>query len=142
MTLIDSNVILDVVTNDAIWAAWSFHQIRSATLRGPAYINDIVYAEISVGFDAIEDCDIALSRLAVSRRPIPDAALFLAGKAFLRYRRRGGTRTGVLPDFFIGAQAAVERLALLSRDPNRYGRYFPDIKLIAPSTMPPVPATD
>ncbi len=133
MTLIDSNIILDVVTGDPRWAAWSFHQIRSATLRGPAYINDIVYAEISVGFDAIEECDRALSRLGVMRRPLPDAALFLAGKAFLRYRRRGGTRTGVLPDFFIGAQAAVERLVLLSRDPGRYCSYFPDVRLIAPA---------
>jgi predicted nucleic acid-binding protein len=133
VTLIDSNVVLDIVTADAEWAGWSFYQLRSATLRGPAYINDIIYAELSVRFAAIEDCDRTLSRLALRRRAVPEAALFLAGKAFLRYRQRGGVQNCVLSDLFIGAQAAVENLTLLTRDPARYRSHFPQERLLHPS---------
>ncbi len=132
MTLVDTNVLLDVLTADVRWAGWSVHQLNAAQLRGPLFINDVIYAEISVRFAAIENVDELVHDMRLHRRPIPDAALFLAGKVFLDYRRQNGTRTGVLPDFFIGAQASVERLPLLTRDTARYRRHFPAAALIAP----------
>ncbi len=132
MTLVDSNALLDVLTGDPVWCDWSASQLDAASLRGPLCINDVIYAELSVRFDRIEVLDTILAEMKLSRRPIPAAALFLAGKAFHRYRQAGGTRTGVLPDFFIGAQAAAERMPLLTRDRRRYTNYFPAVKLIAP----------
>ncbi len=122
MTLIDTNVLLDLVTDDPNWVAWSTAQLDAAALRGPLLINDIVYAELSVRFSTIETLDA----------PMPRAALFLAGKAFQLYRRRGGQRSGVLPDFFIGAHAAVAGLDLLTRDIGRYGTYFPTLTILSP----------
>jgi predicted nucleic acid-binding protein len=132
MTLVDTNVLLDLVTNDATWADWSIRQLDAAALKGPVVINDVSYAELSVRFATIEVLDVILHDAGVVTEPMPRPALFLAGKAFQRYRDSGGRRTGVLPDFFIGAHAAVARLVLLPRDARRYRSYFPTIDLVAP----------
>ncbi len=132
MTLVDSNVLLDVVTDGEVWADWSQAQLERAALRGPLIINDVVYAEISTRFTSAEAVDSMLLDLSVDVAPMPRSALFLAGKAYLQYRASGGTRTGVLADFFIGAHAAVEALPLLTRDARRYRHYFPTVALIAP----------
>ena len=126
MTLVDTNVILDVATDDAKWANWSLRQLGAAAMRGPVLINAIVYGEFSIGYARIEDVDRVLGRAGLDLIEIPRAALFLAGKVFQRYRTQGGRRTGVLPDFFIGAHAAVAQLPLLTRDPSRaIGGTFP-----------------
>lgn len=132
MTLIDTNVLLDLATDDPVWADWSLSQLEAASLRGPLRINDVVYAEISIRFERIEALDDMLEAASIQVMRVPRAALFLAGKAFSKYRKRGGRRTGVLPDFFIGAHAVVEGRPLLTRDAGRYRAYFPAIELIAP----------
>lgn len=132
MTLVDTNVLLDLVTDDPVWADWSLGQLEAASLRGPLSINDVVYAELVVRYDRIEDLDRFLEEAGIAIAPIPRAALFLAGRIFLQYRKAGGARTGVLPDFFIGAHAAVDRRPLLTRDVGRYRTYFPSLELIAP----------
>lgn len=132
MTLVDSNVLLDIVTDGQAWADWSQDQLERAALNGPLIINDVIYAEVSARYATIEAVDSMLQELSVEVAPIPRAALFLAGKAYLGYRAGGGLRTGVLADFFIGAHAAVERLPLLTRDARRYQSYFPTIELITP----------
>ncbi len=134
MILIDTNVLLDLVTDDPVWAEWSIQQLDSASFRGPLTINDVVYAELSVRFERIEDLDEVLDEAGITLAPIPRAALFLAGKVFRRYRAAGGIRNGVLPDFFIGAHAAVAGLPLLTRDVQRYRTYFPSLSVIAPET--------
>lgn len=133
MILVDSNVLIDIAANDPIWFQWSVSQLRTAALRDSLFINDIIYAEMSVRFPAISDLDTFMSDAQVSNAPIPREALFLAGKAFLQYRRSGGLRTGVLPDFFIGAHAATHGVQLLTRDTRRYRTYFPTVELIAPN---------
>ncbi|THK39428.1 PIN domain-containing protein [Ensifer sp. MPMI2T] len=132
MMLIDTNVLLDVVTDDARWADWSIAQLEAASLTGPLVINDTVYAELSVRYDRIEDLDAFLDEAGLEMTPMPRAALFLAAKVFTQYRRAGGSRTGVLPDFFIGAHAAVSQIPLLTRDIGRYKTYFPSLALITP----------
>jgi predicted nucleic acid-binding protein len=132
VTLIDSNVLIDVVSNDPNWSSWSLARIDEAVDRGPIVINDVIYSEVSTRFDEIEKLDAVLATLGVVIAAIPRVALFSAGKAYLRYRRGGGVRTGVLPDFFIGAHAALERMPLLTRDPRKYSTYFPDVVLIVP----------
>jgi len=132
VTLVDTNVLLDLVTNDPDWSEWSLARLEEAALAGPILINDIIYAETSIRYDRIEDLDAMLSQALIEIAATPRSALFLAGKAFRRYRAAGGTRTGVLPDFFIGAHAAVEGWPLLTRDAGRYRRYFPKVRLIAP----------
>lgn len=132
MTLIDTNVLLDLATRDPIWIGWSRGQLEAAALRGPLSINPIIYAELSVRFKTVEAVDRVLERAGLAVVTIPRAALFLAGKVFQRYRAAGGTRTGVLPDFFIGAHAAVLGIRLISRDAGRYRTYFPTIDLITP----------
>lgn len=132
MTLVDSSVLIDILVDDPIWFDWSLAQLEAAALRGPLLINDIVYAETSTRYAAIEDFETALAVASMTVAPTPRTALFLAGKAFTQYRRVGGVRTGVLSDFFIGAHAAVEELPLLTRDARRYQTYFPTIKLITP----------
>lgn len=132
MTLVDTNVLLDVVTDDPVWADWSIEQLEAAALRGPLLINDVVYAELAVRYERIERLDAFLSEAGIDMAALPRAALFLAGKVFQKYRKVGGSRTGVLPDFFIGAHAAVDRLDLLTRDTARYRTYFPTVKLITP----------
>ncbi|HTT83531.1 MAG TPA: type II toxin-antitoxin system VapC family toxin [Rhizomicrobium sp.] len=128
---VDSNVILDVFTNDPVWEPWSSKAVRMAADRGRLVINAIVFAEISVHFELIEEVDEALSS-AYEREAIPFEAAFLAGKAFSRYRRRGGSKTSPLSDFFIGAHAAVKGYELLTRDVAHYKSYFPKLRLIAP----------
>ena len=133
MTLVDTNVLLDLVTDDPEWSDWSLARLEEAALAGPLLINDVVYAETSIRYDRIEDLDAMLDEARIAIAPTPRAALFLAGKAFRRYRAAGGVRTGVLPDFFIGAHAAVAGVKLLTRDSSRYRRYFPRVTLIAPA---------
>lgn len=132
MTLVDSNVLLDIVTDGQAWADWSQNQLEQAALNGPLVINDVIYAEVSARYARIEAVDSMLEQLGIEVAPIPREALFLAGKAYLQYRAGGGVRTGVLADFFIGAHAVVEQLPLLTRDARRYQNYFPTIKLITP----------
>jgi len=130
--LVDSNVLLDVLTEDPAHFAWSSGTIEQAAQDHILVINPIIYAEVSIGFDRIEDLDAALPENLVERRPIPWEAAFLAGKCFVKYRERGGAKRSPLPDFFIGAHAAVEELTLLTRDASRYRTYFPTVRLIAP----------
>lgn len=130
--LVDSNVLLDVLTEDAAWSTWSAAALQAAADVGPLVINPIIYAEVSVRFSRIEDLEEAPPADAVHRQEVPWAAAFLAGKAFVEYRRRGGTRRSPLPDFFIGAHAAVGGLRLLTRDPTRYRSSFPRVALIEP----------
>lgn len=132
VTLVDSNVLLDVLVGDPVWLLWSRDELRAAEMRGRIVINAIVFAEVSAQFPTIEAVDANLPEAIFEREPIPWAAAFLAGKAYLAYRRRGGTRRSPLPDFFIGAHAAVAGYALLTRDAARYRSYFPRLKLIAP----------
>lgn len=132
MTLVDTNVLLDLVTDDPIWADWSIAQLEAASLTGALLINDVVYAELAVRYDRVELLEAFVSEAGLTIAPMPRAALFLAGKVFTHYRRTGGSRTGVLPDFFIGAHAAVNELPLLTRDVGRYRTYFPTLKLITP----------
>jgi predicted nucleic acid-binding protein len=132
VTLVDSNVILDVVTEDPEWLGWSAAMLEQAVERGPVAINPIVYAEVSVGFDTIEAVEEALPRDYFRREPLPWEASFLAAKCFLRYRRRGGARRSPLPDFFIGAHAAIAGMTLLTRDAGRYRTYFPKLTIVAP----------
>jgi predicted nucleic acid-binding protein len=132
VTLIDSNVLIDLLIDDPTWFDWSLAQLRKAALDGPLLVNDIVYAETSTRYLAIEDFESALAVANITVVPTPRMALFLAGKAFTQYRRAGGLRTGVLSDFFIGAHAAVEKLPLLTRDAQRYRHYFPTVALITP----------
>lgn len=132
MTLVDSNILLDVITEGQKWADWSEQQLERAALKGPLIINDIIYAEISARFSAFEILDSHLRDNGIDIAPIPRPALFLAGKAFLRYRASGGVRTGVLSVFFVGAHAAVLGTPILTRDVQRYRTYFPTVELITP----------
>jgi predicted nucleic acid-binding protein len=134
MTLVDSNVLLDLVAGEQEWTAWSKAQLESAAAQGPLLINDVIYAEISARFAAFEVLDAYLEDVEIDVASIPRAALFLAGKIFLKYRASGGVRTGVLSDFFIGAHAAVLKIPILTRDVRRYRSYFPTVALIAPET--------
>nr|WP_256476555.1 type II toxin-antitoxin system VapC family toxin [Siccirubricoccus soli] len=130
--MVDTNLLIDLFEGDPRWAPWSAKALSEAAAVGPLLINDVVFAELSVGFSQYEACEVFLAELRIEVAPTPRAALFAAGKAFQAYRRQGGSRTGVLPDFFIGAHAAVAGLPLLTRDPRRYRAYFPDLALIAP----------
>lgn len=132
MTLVDTNVLLDLVTNDPVWTDWSIEQLEAANLAGPLLINDIIYAELAVRYERIEALDSFIEEAGLTHVPLPRAALFLAGKAFTHHRRVGGSRTGVLPDFLIGAHAAVQALPVLTRDIGRYRTYFPTVTLISP----------
>ncbi|ARO33924.1 toxin/antitoxin system PilT domain-containing protein (plasmid) [Rhizobium sp. NXC14] len=134
MTLVDTNVLLDLVTDDPEWSDWSIAQLEAASIEGPLLINDVVYAELAVRYDRIEALEAFVEQAVLEMTPMPRSALFLAGKVFTQYRKAGGTRTGVLADFFIGAHAAVQQLPLLTRDGGRYRSYFPSLKLIAPSS--------
>jgi predicted nucleic acid-binding protein len=133
-TLVDANVLLDVITEDADWLTWSLDALAEAAEAGPLWINPIIYAETSVRFSRIEDLEDALPAEDFRRSPLPWEAAFLAAKVFVDYRRRGGTRTSTLPDFFIGAHAAVAGLPLLTRDVGRYRTYFPTVTLVAPTS--------
>lgn len=130
--LVDSNVLLDVLEEDENWYAWSSTQLQIVADRSTLIINPIIYAEVSVGFKRIEELEDVLPMDFFQRKPIPYEAAFLAGKCFIRYRKLGGTKQSPLPDFFIGAHAAVSGLTLLTRDASRYRTYFPSLSLITP----------
>ena len=132
MIFVDTNVLLDVVTRDPVWLEWSKPQLDAAALRDRVAINPVVYAELSAGFAVIEQVEAVLATAGIAVVQMTRPELFMAGRVFQQYRRRGGSRTGVLPDFFIGAQAAVLGAPLITRDAARYRSYFPTIELIAP----------
>ena len=132
MLLVDTNVLVDVLQNDPQWADWSIAQMRAQSSLHALVINPIIYAEVSLSFSTIEALDDVVGTLALELREIPRPALFLAAKAFAQYRRRGGSKTQVLPDFFIGAHAAVEGWPLLTRDARRFKTYFPTLEVLAP----------
>ena len=132
LVLVDSNVLLDVITKDAAWYEWSVRALGNALAGSGAVLNPIIYAEISVHYARIEELDLVAPASVFRREPIPYGAAFLAGKAFALYRRRGGTKRSPLPDFFIGAHAAIAGHKLLTRDARRYATYFPSVVLIAP----------
>jgi predicted nucleic acid-binding protein len=134
VTLVDSNVLLDVFGKTPIWWEWSLMQLEEAALHGPLLINDVVFAETSIRFPSIDAFEAALTDAGITVAPIPRPALFLAGKTSVKYRSSGGVRSGVLPDFFIGAHAEIENLPLLTRDVRRYRNYFPTVRLIAPES--------
>lgn len=130
--LVDSNVILDIATDDAHWSAWSQEALAQAADEAQLVINPMIYAEVSVGFERIEDLEDAIPDAVFRREPLPYEAAFLAGKAFLTHQRRGGEKRSPMPEFYIGAHAAVSGFRLLTRDAARYRTYFPRIEIIAP----------
>ena len=132
MVLVDTNILLDVAESDPAWADWSQQQLERLALTDTLTINPVIYAEFSIGYARIEEVEAVLAAVAMPVASMPREALFLAGKAFLLYRQRGGSRNGVLPDFLIGAHASVEGWRLLTRDIARYRSYFPSLQLIAP----------
>ena len=134
MILVDTNVLLDVVEDDPAWADWSQRQLDAASLRGPIGINPVIYAELSMAFARIEELEAVVADGGLEVEEIPREALFLAGKVFLRYRQRSrsAVQRNVLPDFFIGAHAAVRSWPILTRDVGRYRTYFPTVELISP----------
>jgi hypothetical protein len=131
--LVDSNVLLDVMSEDSRWFSWSAKALASAAESSRLVINPIIYAEVSIRYSRVEDLNAALPQTLVEREEVPYEAAFLAGKAFLIYRQREGTKRSPLPDFFIGAHASIEGYSLLTRDAARYRTYFPKLPLIAPS---------
>jgi predicted nucleic acid-binding protein len=133
VTLVDTNILIDIVSDNPNWSLWSRERLNERSASGPLLINEVVYAELSLGFATEEELDKAILELSVSLERSPKSALFLAGQAFEQYRRTGGARTGVLPDLFIGAHAQVARLPILTRDVRRYRTYFPAVKLISPT---------
>jgi predicted nucleic acid-binding protein len=140
-TLIDSCVLLDVITGDEQWADWSATEIAAAMDTGRVVINPLVYAEVSVGYQAIEELEELLPASDYEREPLPYPAGFAAGKAFVRYRRSGGGKRSPLPDFYIGAHAAIAGYRLLTRDARRYRTYFPTLEIIAPPTTADAPVS-
>ncbi|MFY9708155.1 MAG: PIN domain-containing protein [Desulfobacterales bacterium] len=130
--LVDSNIILDVFTGDPNWADWSESMLEEYSNVSKLYINSIIYSEISIGFNRIEDLESAIIEAGFQMLDFPKEALFLAGKAILKYKKKRGARSSPLPDFFIGAQAAVLNIALVTRDVSRYRSYFPTVNLITP----------
>ena len=130
--LVDTNVLVDVLQSDPDWADWSIAQLQAQSKVHRLAINPIIYAELSLTFSTVEALDQVLDGMELRLLEIPKPALFLAGKAFVQYRRRGGAKTNMLGDFFIGAHAAVSGLPLLTRDTGRYRTYFPSVKLLAP----------
>jgi len=131
--LVDTNVLIDLANVSPAWQAWSRQALATAMRTGEVAINPIIYAELSVAYDTIETLDAALDALGVRRRPLPFEAGFLAGRAFLAYRRAGGARASPMPDFYIGAHAAIEGLTLITRDPRRVQTYFPKVAVVSPS---------
>ena len=132
MLLVDTNVLVDVLEDDPQWADWSIQQLRFQSKIHRLVINPIVYSELSLTFSTVEVLDQTIAGLGLAMIEIPKPALFLAGKAFVRYRRQGGTKSNALGDFFIGAHAAVSGLQILTRDTKRYRSYFPSVVLVAP----------
>ena len=132
MIFVDTNVLLDVLQDDRTWGTWSLQALESAGAQDALAINPVIYAELSIAFARIEELEQVLADGSLTVEPIPHEALFLAGKVFLRYRKQQGTKTNVLPDFFIGAHAAVTGSQILTRDVERYRAYFPTVRLWAP----------
>ena len=132
MLLVDTNVLVDVLEDDPDWADWSIEQLRNQAQVHQLIINPIIYAEVSLTFSSVEALDQCLAEMQLTLVDIPKPALFLAGKAFVQYRRQGGTKHNVLADFFIAAHAAVSRLPILTRHERRYASYFPSVRRIAP----------
>jgi len=132
MLIVDTNVLVDVLQDDAQWAEWSASQLRAQSAVHELVINPVIYAELSLMFEAVGALDEAIDRMELRFQELPRASLFLAGKAFVRYRRDGGNKQNVLADFFIGAHAAVQRCSILTRDPRRYRSYFPTVDLLIP----------
>ncbi|WP_237886570.1 type II toxin-antitoxin system VapC family toxin [Pseudomonas sp. PGPR40] len=133
MILVDTNVLIDVLEDDPAWADWSIQQLRAQSQIHELAINPIIYAELSQAFSNFEALDDVVTQLGLVMQEVPRPALFLAGKAFVRYRKVGGGKNNVLADFFIGAHAAVKKLPLLTRDAKRYRSYFPSVEVIAPA---------
>jgi hypothetical protein len=131
-TLVDSNVLLDILTDDARWGTWSANALAACAEHDVLTINPIIHAEVSLGFTRIEDLDDALGAPSFQRLPLPWEATFLAGKSYMAYRKRGGSRASPLPDFYIGAHASVAGMTLLTRDAPRYRTYFPKLRLVTP----------
>ena len=132
MFLVDTNVLLDIFTDDAMWRPWSERAVGDALVTGPVWVNPIIYAETSLAFADANALDRHLNDLMVVRMQLPYGAAFRAGRAFLRYRRAGGARSSPLPDFYIGAHAEADDLTLLTRDAGRYRSYFPSVTLVTP----------
>lgn len=132
MLLVDTNVLIDVLENDADWADWSLKQLRALAQVHDLIINPVIYAELSLAFKTVEALDKAVEKMGLTLHELPRPALFLAGKAFVRYRREGGKKSNVLADFFIGAHAAVNGYSILTRDARRYSSYFTGVTLITP----------
>ena len=130
--LVDTNVLVDVLQNDPDWADWSITQLRSQSRVHRLHINPIIYSELSLTFSTVEALNDAIDGMELRLVEIPRPALFLAGKAFVQYRRNGGAKGNVLGDFFIGAHAAVSNMPVLTRDPRRYKNYFPTVKIVSP----------
>jgi predicted nucleic acid-binding protein len=132
MIIVDTNILVDVLQNDSSWADWSVLQLVAQSQIHALMINPVIYAELSMMYESIEALDAAIASAQLQVDQLPHPALFLAGKAFVRYRHQGGTKQNVLSDFFIGAHAAVAGCAVLTRDPRRYRSYFPTVDLITP----------
>ncbi len=132
MLLVDTNVLLDVLQDDPQWSEWSIQQLRAQAMLHELAINPVVYAELSLSFSTMEGLEETVAKMELTVAEIPRPALFLAGKAFVQYRRRGGNKAQVLPDFFIGAHAAVRGWPLLTRDASRFRTYFPSLEVLAP----------
>ena len=132
MILVDSNVLIDVIAQDPVWCDWSLARLRAAKAQDRLSINPLIYAEIAVAYESVAEMDSFLKPTGIIVSPVSNDAAFLASRAFMRYRRSKGIKTGVLPDFFIGAQAQAEDWTLLTRDASRYRRYFPQVRLICP----------
>ena len=130
--MLDSNVLLDVLTEDPAWFGWSSRTLEECAQNHILVINPIIYAEVSIGFDRMEDLDAALPKSLIERRPIPLEAAFLAGKCFVKYRGHGGQKRFTLPDFFIGAQAEIMGWKIATRDHQRFKKYFPAVELVTP----------
>lgn len=133
MLLVDTNVLVDVLEDDPAWADWSIAQLRAQSRIHDLAINPVIYSELSLTFERVEDLDGVIEELELKFLEIPRPALFIAGKAFVHYRRQGGVKTNVLSDFFIGAHAAVTGYAILTRDSRRYRGYFPSVELATPT---------
>ncbi len=133
--LVDSNVILDIVELDPVWNAWSANALATCAEDNALVINPVIYSEVSIGFATIEEMSEALPMADFEYAPLPWEAAFLAGKCFLQYRKKGGLKRSPLPDFFIGAHAAVNKMGLLTRDSRRYRTYFPSVRLICPESQ-------
>jgi predicted nucleic acid-binding protein len=136
MILVDTNVLLDVLENDPVWVDWSLRQLRAQSQAHDLAINPVIYAELSLAFDSVQALDSTITAMGLTLHELPRPSLFLAGRAFVKYRREGGNKSNVLADFFIGAHAAVQGWGILTRDARRYQNYFPSVTLVTPDNMP------